>query len=261
MIGLPYLQKKNYWQSQWLLLTTTNKRYSAFLVCSYNYQSTTIQPHYSCKIIVYIGSSQRSKSRHSHLHNTCTLFKLKCNALTGKLPNIRPFFKIISPSLKTFPFSAVASLNLKLNSIQAECRFCKGKSFSVACAMTSSTDRLYPPTTDLNSLILFWMPGIVVLVDSFRQAMLFRQIKQRTLSFCWTTTYFTNHSLNIHPSWRIFHFLNTTCFALNCQYLRLNYSLNCCFNELQNKYYYYHWLCQPFQHHLFLVLLRISLSA
>jgi len=32
------------------------------LVCSYNYQSTAKQHHYSCKIIVYVGSSQRSKS-------------------------------------------------------------------------------------------------------------------------------------------------------------------------------------------------------
>jgi len=71
-------------------------------------------------------------------------------------------FKTISPSLKTYPFSAVASLNLKLNSIQAEYRFCKGKSFSVAPAMTSSTDGLDPPATDLNSLVLFWMPGVVV---------------------------------------------------------------------------------------------------
>jgi len=25
MIGLPYIQKQNYWQSQWLLFATTNK--------------------------------------------------------------------------------------------------------------------------------------------------------------------------------------------------------------------------------------------
>jgi len=54
--------------------------------------------------------------------------------LTGKLPDIRALFKIVSPSQKACPFSAVASLNLKLNSIQAECGFCEGKSFSVARA-------------------------------------------------------------------------------------------------------------------------------
>jgi len=32
------------------------------LVCSYNYQPTAKQHHYSCKIIVYDGSSQKSKS-------------------------------------------------------------------------------------------------------------------------------------------------------------------------------------------------------
>ena len=120
---------RNYWQSQWLHFATTNKCYTAFLVCFYSYQSTAKQHHYSCKIIVYVGSSQRSKSWHFHLHNTCTLFKFKCNLLTGKFPDLRALFKIISPSLKAFSFSAVPSLNLKLNSIQAECHFCKGKSF------------------------------------------------------------------------------------------------------------------------------------
>jgi len=80
---------------------------------------------------------------------------LKWYLLAGKLPDIKALFKTISPSLKTYPFSAVASLNLKLNSIQAECQFCKGKSFSVAPAMTSSTDGLDPPAADLNSLVLF----------------------------------------------------------------------------------------------------------
>jgi len=43
---------------------TTNKRYTALLVCSCNYQSTAKQHYhrYTCKIIVDAGSSQRSKS-------------------------------------------------------------------------------------------------------------------------------------------------------------------------------------------------------
>jgi len=77
MMVLPYLQKQKYWQSQRLLFATTNKRYAAFLVCSYSYQSTAKQHHYSCKIIVYVGSSQRSKSWHSYLHNTCTMFQVE----------------------------------------------------------------------------------------------------------------------------------------------------------------------------------------
>jgi len=39
-----------------------------------------------------------------------------------------------------------------------------------------------------------------------------------------------------------FAFSNTTCFAWICQSLRLIYSWNCCFYELQSKYYCYHWL-------------------
>jgi len=125
-------------------------------VCSYNYQSTAKHHRYSCKIIVGCTLEAAKEAKvDTHLHNTCTLFRLKCNLLTGKLPDIRALFKIISPFLKAFPFSAVASLNLKLNSIQAECHFCKEKSFTVACAMTSSTDELCPPATDLNSLVLF----------------------------------------------------------------------------------------------------------
>jgi len=138
------------------------------------------------------------------------------NLLTGKLPDIRALIKTISPSLKAFPFYAVPSLNLKLNSIQAECHFCKGKkSFSIARAMTSSTDGLYPPATDLNSLVVFWMPGVVVPLDiKFVQTSDVISTNQaKILSFCWTTKYFTNTSLNIHSYEEFFIFANTTCFA------------------------------------------------
>jgi len=55
------------------------QRYTAFLVCSYNYQSIAKQHYYryTCKIIVDAESSQRSKGWHSYLHSTCTLFRVK----------------------------------------------------------------------------------------------------------------------------------------------------------------------------------------
>ena len=59
---------------------------------------------------------------HAHCSN------LKRNLLTGKLLDIRAFFKIISPSLKAFPFFAIASLNLKLNSDPSRVSFFKGVS-------------------------------------------------------------------------------------------------------------------------------------
>jgi len=42
-------------------------------------------------------------------------FKLKGNSLTDKIQDIRAFFKIISPSLKAFPYSDIASIDLNLN--------------------------------------------------------------------------------------------------------------------------------------------------
>ena len=58
-------------------------------------------------------------------------FKLKRNLLTGKLPDVRAFLKIISPSLKAFPFSAIASLNLKLNSVPSRVSFLREYHFLV----------------------------------------------------------------------------------------------------------------------------------
>jgi len=55
--------------------------YSIFSVCSYNYQSTAKQHHFSDKIIEDAGSSQRDKSWSSHLHSTCTLLQVKRNLL------------------------------------------------------------------------------------------------------------------------------------------------------------------------------------
>jgi len=182
--------------------------FSTFL----QYKSTAKQHHYWCKIIVYVGSSQKSKRWHSHLHNTCTLFKLKCNLLTGKLPDIRALFIIIWPSMKDFYFSAVHSLNLKLNSSQAECCFCKGKSFSVVRAMTSSTESLYPPATDSNFLVLFWMPGVVVRLDiKFLQTSDVISANQAKSPFILLNNKILHkqHVDNIRPSWRIFGLFRT----------------------------------------------------
>jgi len=41
VVSLPYLQKQNSWQSQWLLFATTNKRYTAcFRTFLYHYRSS-----------------------------------------------------------------------------------------------------------------------------------------------------------------------------------------------------------------------------
>jgi len=52
-----------------------------FSVCFKNYQSIAKQHHYHCsdKIIVGVGSSQKSKSWSSHLHSTCRMFHVKRN--------------------------------------------------------------------------------------------------------------------------------------------------------------------------------------
>jgi len=59
-IGLPYLKRKNSWQSQWLLFTTTNKCHTAFFSMFLQLPITTAKQHpsdYSSKIIVDAGSS------------------------------------------------------------------------------------------------------------------------------------------------------------------------------------------------------------
>ena len=109
--------------------------------------------------------------------------------------------------------------------------------------MTSSTDGLDPPSIDLNSLVLFWMPGVVVpLHIKFFQTSDVVSTNQAKGPFILLNNKILHKQLVAKhpPSWRIFVFANTTCFAKNCLSLRLNYSLNCYFYELQNKYYYCH---------------------
>jgi len=144
MIGLPYLQKQNSWQSQWLLFATTNKRYTAYFSMFLNFKFTAKQHHYhySGKTIVGAGNSQRSKSLHSHLHSTCALFQVETQFANWKTSGYQSIFNIISPSLKAFPFCAIASLKLKLNLVHSECRFCKGYHFLFPLAMTSTIDGL-----------------------------------------------------------------------------------------------------------------------
>jgi len=106
-----------------VLLTTfrDNKQalyyiFSMFLQLQINRKTASL----SCKVVVDAGSSEKSNAAKAATliftaHAHC--FKLKRNLLTGKLPDIRAFFKVNSPSPKAFPFSAIASLNSKLNSV------------------------------------------------------------------------------------------------------------------------------------------------
>jgi len=88
------LKRKNSWQSQWVPFATTNKCCKA-RAKSNSGKNKCHMPRArsgSSKIIADAGSSQRSKSWSSHIYNTCTLFQVKRNFLTVKIPEIRASF-------------------------------------------------------------------------------------------------------------------------------------------------------------------------